>query len=53
VLLGRADLLPPYYLLLLLPPEPLPETFDLPKFSADVEEVEMLVRQRLEQLKTS
>jgi hypothetical protein len=30
-----------------------PETFDIPKSNAEVEEVEMLIRQRLEQLKTS
>lgn len=28
-----------------------PETFDLPKSSAEVEEVETLIRQKLEQLK--
>jgi hypothetical protein len=30
-----------------------PETFDIPKSNAEVEEVEMLIKQRLEQLKTS
>ncbi|NJO41696.1 MAG: hypothetical protein HC865_13955 [Cyanobacteria bacterium RU_5_0] len=30
-----------------------PETFDIPKSNAEVEEVEMLIRQKLEQLKTS
>jgi hypothetical protein len=30
-----------------------PETFDIPKSNADVEEVETLIRQRLERLKTS
>lgn len=30
-----------------------PETFDIPKSNTDVEEVEMLIRQKLEQLKTS
>jgi len=30
-----------------------PETFDIPKSNGDVEEVEMLIRQKLEQLKTS
>ena len=29
------------------------KTFDLPKSSAEVEEVDILVRQKLEQLKTS
>ncbi len=28
-----------------------PETFDLPRSNADVEEVEILIRQKLEQLK--
>jgi hypothetical protein len=30
-----------------------PETFDIPKSNGEVEEVEMLIRQKLEQLKTS
>ena len=30
-----------------------PETFDIPKSNAEVREVEMLIRQKLEQLKTS
>jgi len=30
-----------------------PETFDIPKSNAEVEEVERLIRQKLEQLKTS
>lgn len=30
-----------------------PETFDIPNSSAEIEEVEMLIRQRLEQPKTS
>ncbi len=30
-----------------------PEAFDIPKSNADIEEVEMLIRQKLEQLKTS
>jgi hypothetical protein len=30
-----------------------PETFDLPKSNAEIEEVERLIRQKLEQLKTS
>lgn len=29
-----------------------PETFDIPKSNAEVEEVEILIRQKLEQLKT-
>lgn len=29
------------------------KTFDIPKSSAEVEEVEILIRQKLEQLKTS
>ena len=30
-----------------------PETFDIPKSNAEVEEVERLIRQKLEQLRTS
>ena len=30
-----------------------PQTYDLPKSSADVEEVEILIRQKLEQVKRS
>jgi hypothetical protein len=30
-----------------------PETFDIPKSNAEVEEVEVLIRQKLEQLRTS
>ena len=30
-----------------------PQTFDIPKSNAEVEEVEILIRQKLEQLKTS
>ncbi|NJK69545.1 MAG: hypothetical protein HC941_26185 [Microcoleus sp. SU_5_3] len=30
-----------------------PQTFDIPKSSAEVEEVDILIRQKLEQLKTS
>jgi hypothetical protein len=30
-----------------------PETFDIPKSNTEIEEVEMLIRQKLEQLKTS
>ena len=29
-----------------------PETFDIPKSNSEVEEVEILIRQKLEQLKT-
>ncbi|WP_193198619.1 DUF6887 family protein [Nostoc sp. MG11] len=30
-----------------------PETFDIPKSNAEIEEVEILIRQKLEQLKMS